>query len=259
MIQKESKLRVKVYESRQEMGRAAAEMVADRIRKMLLHKKTVNMIFAAAPSQVEMLEHLSTMEVDWQRVQAFHMDEYMDLAEEAPQRFGTFLKHCFFDHVSCGKVFYIQGNAADAVAECNRYSSLIKQYLPDIVCMGIGENGHLAFNDPPVADFNDPLLVKLVNLDAVCRQQQVNDGCFTHLDEVPLRAVTLTIPALLSASFISCVVPGYAKAKAVFNTLYQSIETAYPSSVLRTHADAVLWLDRQSAAMLGNITPLQKH
>jgi glucosamine-6-phosphate deaminase len=135
-------------------------------------------------------------------------------------------------------------------AECTRYNSLLKQYPPDIVCMGIGENGHLAFNDPPVADFNDPLLVKQVTLEAVCRQQQVNDGCFADLEDVPQYAITLTIPVLLSASFISCVVPGSSKARAVFNTLYQPVDTAYPSSVLRTHSNAILWLDRQSAGLL---------
>lgn len=243
-------LLVRVYPDRTAMGAAAAELVIARIGMLLQQKSTVNIIFAAAPSQNEFLAALREAPVDWTRVNAFHMDEYVGLPADAPQGFGNFLRRALFGHLHFANVFYIDGNNSNLAGECQRYSELLRTMPPDIVCMGIGENGHLAFNDPPVADFHDPYLVKSVLLDQACRQQQVNDGCFAWLEEVPQRAITLTIPALMQAPFICCVVPGPTKARAVYNTLQQPILAGFPSTILRTHRNAVLLLDQQAAEQI---------
>jgi len=155
-----------------------------------------------------------------------------------------------FSHVQCKAVYYIQGNNNDALAECNRYTTLLQQHPIDIVCMGIGENSHIAFNDPPVADFNDPATVKVVLLDADCRQQQVNDGCFPTLGDVPTHAITLTVPALLNCKYIFCMVPGKRKAKAVYHNFNSPVGEQYPSTALRTHSAVEMFVDKESAAML---------
>ncbi|MBY0534408.1 MAG: glucosamine-6-phosphate deaminase [Chitinophagaceae bacterium] len=241
-------MKVKIYGTRKKMGYAAASMVAERIRNLLQQQEVVNIVFAAAPSQLEMLEALRKEVVDWERVNAFHMDEYIGLPAGAVQSFGFFLKKELFSQLPFRNVFYINGACSDPQSECERYSQLLEAFPTDIVCMGIGENGHLAFNDPPVANFKDPVRVKIVTLDNECRQQQVNDGCFPSLDTVPEKAITLTIPALMAAAYISCVVPGERKAQAVYNTMYENIDTRFPSTVLREHAKVILFLDEASAA-----------
>ncbi|MCX6337450.1 MAG: glucosamine-6-phosphate deaminase [Bacteroidetes bacterium] len=255
MIQqfKASLLEVQVYQTRAEMGSAAAELLKDKINELLTTQPYLNIIFAAAPSQNEFLAALIKLEIDWSRINAFHMDEYVGLDAAASQGFGNFLKQRLFNLVPFHSVHLINGNAADILEECARYENLLLEYAPDIVCMGIGENGHLAFNDPPVADFNDPVGVKMVELEAPCRQQQVNDGCFETIEQVPTHALTLTIPTLLKGRFIFCVVPGATKAVAVFNTLKQHISEEFPSTILRTHSNAILFLDVQSALNIGNL------
>ena len=246
-----NELKVKIYQSRSEMGECAAADVAKRINELLREKEQVNMVFAAAPSQNEFLSALSQhKELDWSRVTAFHMDEYIGLPGNAPQSFGQFLKERIFENVPFAEVHYLNGNARDLDKECKRYSDLLIQNPPDIVCMGIGENTHIAFNDPHLADFNDPLLVKVVDLDEVSRQQQVHDNCFVHIDDVPVSAITLTIPALLQAEYIYCIVPGEKKAQAVYHTLNSEIIERYPSTILRQHSNAILYLEKDSAAML---------
>ncbi len=244
-------LKVRIYENRTTLGRAAAEMAAARIRELLQEQEMVNIIFAAAASQNEFLEALIQQDIDWQRVQAFHMDEYTMLPENDSRLFGVFLKERIFGKVPFGQVYYINGQARDRAAECERYAELLRRYPVDITCMGIGENSHLAFNDPHVADFNDASLVKIVDLDEACKQQQVNEGCFEYTGEVPIDAYTLTIPALMQARHIFCMVPGATKAEAVLHTLKDEITEQYPSTILRTHPDAVLFLDRQSAQQIG--------
>jgi glucosamine-6-phosphate deaminase len=240
-------MKVEVYKTRAEMGVAAAVRVASTVNELLGQQESVNIIFAAAPSQNEFLKGLLEASIDWGRVRAFHMDEYIGLAPEAPQAFGNFLRERLFGKAGFLAVHYIDGGATDLKKECERYAGLLLKYPPDIVCMGIGENGHIAFNDPPVADLNDPYMVKVVELDLPCRQQQVNDGCFLRLDLVPTHALTLTVPALMAGRFVYCIVPGPLKAGAVYNTLYQEIAAAYPASVLRRHAHAELFLDVDSA------------
>jgi glucosamine-6-phosphate deaminase len=245
-----NKLEVQVYQARTEMGSAAALEVTERINTLLRQQATVNIIFAAAPSQQEFLQALRRAPIEWGRIRAFHMDEYIGLRPDAVQGFGNFLRERLFDKVPFLAVYYIDGDAVDLKKECERYGALLQKYPPDIVCMGIGENGHIAFNDPPVADFDDPYAVKVVALDQPCRQQQVNDGCFSELESVPTHAITLTIPTLMSGRFIYCIVPGRQKAQAVFNTLHREVVEAYPASILRNHEHAVLFLDALSAEMM---------
>jgi glucosamine-6-phosphate deaminase len=248
---KVEKLNVQILKNRMEMGWVAARETAKMMKKFLAGKPEISMIFAAAPSQNEFLaELIKQPDLDWTRVIAFHMDEYIGIPEGAPQRFGTFLKNAIFDQLPFRQTHFLNGSATNLQAEFDRYSALLKKHPVDITCMGIGENGHLAFNDPPVADFQDSALVKVVELDDICRQQQVNDGCFPAFDAVPTQAMTLTIPALLQARWISCVVPAKSKARAVKATLTDKISTDCPASILRTHDAANLYLDPDSASKL---------
>jgi glucosamine-6-phosphate deaminase len=247
---KVDKLPVKIYNDRKTMGGDAASMVVQKINELLSQQNYVNIIFAAAPSQDEFLAFLKKSGVDWSRINAFHMDEYVGLDAAAPQRFGNFLKKSLFDEVALRSVHYLDGNATNLEEECKRYSDLLTVFPADIVCMGIGENGHIAFNDPPVADFKDQQLVKVVELDEPCRQQQVNDGCFSTFNNVPAYALTLTIPALMAGKYIYCMVPGERKAEAVYNTLHKEIVEQYPSTILRSHQHAILYLDEQSGSLL---------
>jgi glucosamine-6-phosphate deaminase len=221
------------------------------MRKTIASKNSVAVVFASAPSQNEFLATLAGMEgVRWDRVTAFHMDEYLGLGADAPQGFGTFLQVKLYDTVKPGRVHFLDGQTEDPQAECQRYANLLAANPVDIVCAGIGENGHLAFNDPPVADFHDPAQVKVVELDHACRMQQVHDGCFTDFDSVPTRALTLTIPALTSAHWIYTMVPGPTKAQAIKDTLTQPVSTRCPATILREHPRAVLYVDRDSASQL---------
>ncbi len=245
------KLRVNVYETREAMGVAAGNAAAVRIRQLLTEKAEVNVIFAAAPSQNETLDTLVAAEgIDWSRVNAFHMDEYVGLSADAPQGFGNFLTEHLFGRLPFGRVFRLDPSAKDPQAECARYSDLLRQYPVDLVCLGIGENGHLAFNDPGEARFDDPEVVKVVKLDEVCRQQQVNDGCFKSIDEVPTHALTLTIPTLMSAGHLVCTVPAATKCEAVTLTVTGPVTDMVPATAMRSHGDAVMFCDADSGAKL---------
>lgn len=250
MERKVENLRVEVYETREVMGRAAANDVRDAIIELLQTKGEVNIIFAAAPSQSDLYEGLLALDIPWSQINAMHMDEYTGLEENNAQSFRYYLKKNLFEKVVFKNIHYIQGENEDVDAECIRYSKILTEFKPDIVCMGIGENTHIAFNDPPVADFSDPKMVKKVELDHMCRQQQVNDGCFPAINDVPTHALTLTIPALLSASHIFCIVPASTKAQAVYLTLNEEITEKYPSTILRTHPQAKLYLDQDSGKLL---------
>ena len=241
---------VNIYDTRKNMGAAAAADIAACIKELLGRKSEIYMIFAAAPSQNEMLEALiADKEIEWNRVHALHMDEYVNLPSDAPQGFGNFLRRAIFDRVPFASVNLI-GTDADSEATCRRYDALLAANKVDIVCMGIGENGHIAFNDPHVADFNDPCRIKKVDLDQKCRQQQVNDGCFQTIDQVPTHALTLTIPTLYTVANIFCVVPAATKAEAVKNTVNGPVSEICPASILRTHDNAVLYTDSDSASLL---------
>ena len=244
-------LNVEIFETRDEMGKKAADDIAEGINKLLAQKDEINMIFAAAPSQNDMLLHLCEhTDIDWGRINAFHMDEYIGLSADAPQCFSNFLKNAIFDKKPFKTVNYINAAATDAKAECKRYSELLKKHPVDIVCMGIGENCHIAFNDPHVADFNDNKMVKVVELDDVCRMQQVNDGCFEKLSDVPKYALTLTIPVLVSATYNFCVVPASTKAWAVNETISAEISEKCPATILRKKENAIMYCDSDSSKLL---------
>ena len=239
-------IEVQSYLTRRHMGLAAALEIAQDIREKIKHQNSVRMIFAAAPSQSDMLKALIEQpEIDWSRVTAFHMDEYIGLPDDAPQRFAKWLETHLFERLPFQQVHRITPQA-DPLAVASQYAKLLNDNPIDIVCLGIGVNGHLAFNDPPVADFTDSLDVKLVELDEVCRQQQVDDQCFERLDLVPTHALTLTIPRLLRADRLFCVVPGALKRAAVQKTLHGPVSTDCPASILRQHPRCTLYLDAES-------------
>jgi glucosamine-6-phosphate deaminase len=244
------KLDVRIFNNRAESGAAAAVAVAEKISGLLKIKEHVNIIFAAAPSQNELLAGLVKKDIEWNRINAFHMDEYVGLDKDAPQGFGNFLKDRLFSKLNFRSVHYLDGNATDINEECKRYSGLLLEYPTDIVCMGIGENTHLAFNDPHVADFNDEKIVKVVDLDQECRVQQVNDGCFSTIEDVPTHALTLTMPTLFKAKYACVVVPGDLKANAIYHTINSDISELYPSTILRKHDHAILFIDENSASKL---------
>jgi len=243
-------LEVKIFDTRPQMGAAAAADIRERLLSLLAEKETINMIFAAAPSQNEVLQSLAEDPlIPWQRINAYHMDEYIGLPATAPQCFGNFLRQHLFDLVPLRSVNCIDCEASVEEAAA-KYTRLLTENPPDIVVMGIGENGHIAFNDPGFADFQDPLLVKPVKLDAVCRQQQVNDGCFALLSDVPEYALTLTVPALMSAPWLFCIVPARSKALAVRQTLLGPVTDQVPATILRLQPNAALYLEKESASLL---------
>jgi len=241
------KMHVRCFETRKEMGDVSAKDAAAAIKKVIAEKGECNAIFAAAPSQNDFLASLAAdTSIDWTKVNAYHMDEYIGLPSDAPQGFGNFLKEAIFGKVPFKSVNYLGGGAEDIDAEIKRYEELLKTNKPDMVFMGIGENGHIAFNDPHVAHFDDDCLVKKVELDAKCRQQQVNDGCFAAFDDVPTHALTLTIPALMLPEYIFCIVPAPTKADAVKNTCLGIITEQVPATILRLHENSELYLDKDS-------------
>lgn len=248
------KLEVIVFENRRALGECASKRVAKKISELFKLKGEVNIIFAAAPSQNEFLEYLAIdPNIPWEHINAFHMDEYLGLAPAAPQAFGSFLKSRLFDRVPLKSVNLIDSRLSNVADEYTRYSELLYKFPPDIVCMGIGENTHIAFNDPPLARFIDSEKIRMVQLDKACRQQQVNDKCFRQLGDVPEFALTLTIPALLQAFYIFCMVPGKLKAAAVKYTLSEPVSELYPSTILRNHQAAVLFLDKDSYSLSAKV------
>lgn len=246
-------LRLHVLADRPAIGRAAAEHVISILSEVLADKGKARVIFACAPSQDQFLEsllELSAGRVDWSKITGFHMDEYVGLSAAHPASFRNYLQTHFLSHVQLAEFHPIEGEAADPAIECTRYAALLDREPIDLICLGIGENGHLAFNDPPVADFNDPISAKVVELDLTCREQQVHDGCFVHLDDVPKHAITLTIPVFRRARYLSVVVPGERKAAAVRGTLLGDISTTCPSSILQTREGVTLFVDQAAANTL---------
>lgn len=244
-------LEVVVCRDRKAMGSTAAAEVGALIKRLLGERTNINMMFAAAPSQSEFLEELLQMEgIDWSRINGFHLDEYVGLEAMRPEKFEHFLRKHVFEKAPFKTVHYIDDASLEDEDIVARYSNLLKENPIDIACIGIGENGHIAFNDPPVADFVDTKNFKVVELDEACRIQQVNDGCFPDFDAVPTRAYTVTVPGILSAQYIYCIVPSKNKREAVKNTLLGPIATACPASVLRTHQRTKLYLDQDAAALV---------
>lgn len=245
-------LSVEVFSERKSQGEAAASHVIHVINQAIEAQGHARVIFACAPSQDDFLSALMErrQEVDWSKVTVFHMDDYVGLSADSPQSFRYYLQEHLLTHITCRAFFPICSEAEDEEAERARYEAALQDEPIDLVCMGIGENGHIAFNDPPVADFNDPQWVKVVELELACRQQQVNDGCFPRIEDVPTHAFTLTIPALMGCRHVSCVVPGKLKANAVAESLNGPVSTACPASILRSHPSAMLWLDQDAASAI---------
>lgn len=244
-------LAIEIHPDRPAMGKAAAAKAASILRSAIRQQGSARLIVASAPSQDELLENLATApDLDWNVVTLFHMDEYLGLPAGHPATFRAYQESGFLTKIRPAVFHGIRGETDDIAAECDRYAALLAEAPIDLVCMGIGENGHIAFNDPPVADFNDPLLIKPVTLDPACRLQQVHDGCFPDLASVPTQALTLTCPALMSAEAVVCVVPGPRKADAIHATLTEPIQPSCPATILRLHPHAVLYLEKDSASRL---------
>jgi glucosamine-6-phosphate deaminase len=244
-------LAVRVYPNQQALARDAAALVGAHLQATLATQGTARVILASATSQVEFLESLVTLEgIDWPRITVFHMDEYLGVGADHPASFRRFLRERVESRVRAAAFHYIQGECLEPLDECDRYTRLLQAQAVDLCCLGIGENGHMAFNDPPVADFRDTHTMKLVQLDLPCRQQQVGEGYFPNVEAVPKYAFTLTVPVLCAARKLVCVVPERRKAIPVRDALRGPITTACPASHLRTQPHATLFLDADSASLL---------
>ncbi|SHF66051.1 glucosamine-6-phosphate deaminase [Arenibacter palladensis] len=243
-------LSVKIYGQKKEMGAAAADYVTRKLKDAIEKKGRANLILATGASQFSFLEELQTKEIDWGKITVFHLDEYKGISESHPASFRKYLKERILNKVAPKKIYFLNGDAANLQLEIQNYEEALKAHPIDIACIGIGENGHIAFNDPVVADFKDPKLVKVVELDEACRNQQLGEGWFPTFADVPKEAVTLTISAIMNCKAISCVVPDERKAQAVYNSLYGDISTSCPASILRTHPETVLFLDKASASLI---------
>lgn len=238
------------YATNEELGAAAAVEAAEILRAAVRERGEANAILATGNSQLTFLRAIREMPgVPWDKVNLFHMDEYVNLPQGHPASFPAFLHRHLVDIVH-PKAFFPVKAEGDVEAGCREYEALLRQYPADLTVMGIGENGHLAFNDPPYAFFNDPLWVKVILLDERSRRQQVGEGHFGSLDEVPTHAVTVTIPALLAAKRVLVLVPETRKAEAVKASLLGPITEDCPGSILREQAHAKLFLDAESAALL---------
>ncbi len=244
-------LPVSVYPTNDALGAAAALEAAGILKAAVAERGVANAILATGNSQLTFLTAVRALpDVPWGSVNVFHMDEYVNLPAGHPASFPAFLHRHLLDHVGVKQFFPVPGVSADAEAACREYEALLRAYPADLTVMGIGENGHLAFNDPPYADFDDPLWVKTVKLDERSRRQQVGEGHFGGLDEVPTHAITVTIPALLAAKRVLVLVPEARKAEAVKASLLGPVTEDCPGSILRTQPHSRLYLDRDSAALL---------
>jgi glucosamine-6-phosphate deaminase len=242
---------VRIADSLDALARDAAETAAEAIQASIALRGGANVMLATGDSQLAFLARLAKApDIDWTRVVGFHMDEYVGMADDHPASFARYMRERVVAQVHPGQFHYLNGAAADPEAECERYAELLAAHPLDLCCLGIGENGHLAFNDPPVADFDDPRPVKVVALDDACKRQQVGEGHFPSVDAVPPQAMTVTIPTLLSARAVLAVVPEVRKAVAVRDALEGPISTACPASILQQRANAIVLLDHDSASLL---------
>ncbi len=247
---KVEELPVSIYKSNQEMGQAAAADAVEVIRQAIAEKGEANIIIATGNSQLTFLAALKAAKgVEWSKVNVFHMDEYVGIDPKHPASFPLFLHERIIDAVQPKAFFPVEAPVDDAEGASRRYETLLRAHPADLCAMGIGENGHIAFNDPPFADFDDPVWVKVVRLAEQSRKQQVGEGHFRGLDEVPTQAVTLTIPALLAPARVLCIVPEARKAAAVKESLEGPITEDCPASILRHKPHVHLYLDPDSAAL----------
>jgi glucosamine-6-phosphate deaminase len=244
-------LRVRVYPTQEQLVQEAAREVQSYLQQVLMAQGRAAAILATGSSQMLFLKQLANIGgVDWSRIALFHMDEYLGLSEDHPASFRRYMRERVASLVNPNVFHYLAGDAWLPIKECERYAQLLRAQPMDLCCLGIGENGHLAFNDPPVADFNDNRSVKIVRIDEACKRQQVGEGCFPNLESVPSHALTLTIPALCAAKKMFCVVPEKRKAEAVKAALRGPVCTDCPASILRKQAQCFLFLDAESASLL---------
>jgi len=242
---------VRVHDTAGDLARDAAAEAADTIAAATAARGTAHVMFATGNSQLAFLDALTGRDdVDWSSVVGYHMDEYVGIDADHPASFRRYLRERIVDHVHPQRFHYLAGDSPDPAGECRRYTSLLAGHRLDLCCLGIGENGHLAFNDPPVADFDDPETVKVVELDERCRRQQVGEGHFPSVEAVPPRALTVTIPGLLAARRVLAVVPEARKRGPVLVALTGPVGTDCPASILRTQPHVLLELDAESAAGL---------
>lgn len=249
-------MKIEIHDTKDKLGAGAGSKAAESIRSAIAGKGSANIILATGASQFETLEHLIAAEgIDWSKVVMFHLDEYIDLPESHPASFRKFLRERFVDKIPARPkdVHFVDGNAPDPEAECERLNRIIADHPIDVALVGIGENGHLAFNDPP-ADFEteDPYIV--VELDEKCRRQQMGEGWFKSVDDVPKRAISMSVKQVMKSKEIVCSVPDRRKAEAVKNCLEGEITPVHPSSILQKHDDCVVYLDRESSSLLSSET-----
>jgi len=243
-------MKLNIYADKQTMGAAAAREIAQLINQSLAQQGKASIILATGASQFEMLAHLVQANVDWSQVTAFHLDEYIGLPDAHPASFRKYLKERFVDKIGNLKAFhYVNGKADDPQLECKRLGKLISQYSIDVACIGIGENGHLAFNDPP-ADFDTEEPYIVVDLDEACRKQQLGEGWFPTFDDVPQQAISMGIRHIMKSKAIVCTVPDERKAKAVKAAVEGAVSNMLPSSILQTHKHCSMYMDNQSAQYL---------
>jgi glucosamine-6-phosphate deaminase len=244
-------LAVHIYEDNHSMGQAAAQNAADCIKEVVSRKGTANIILATGNSQLSFFQALVSIPlIPWRAVNIFHMDEYLDLPPGHPAGFASFLQEHLLRRISGARFYPVPGHPTDVETACGGYEMLLRAHPVDLCCLGIGENGHIAFNEPFESDFDDPMWVKKISLSEASRRQQVGEGHFASLEEVPTEAVTLTIPALRSAKMMLCIVPEKRKAKAVRAALLDPVSTACPASILRLTPRARLYLDREAAELI---------
>jgi glucosamine-6-phosphate deaminase len=245
-------LDVRIHDTQSALAADAAVQARDCLQAALTRQGTAAAILATGNSQLQFLDALIALgDVDWSRVTLFHMDEYLGLDDQHRASFRRYMRERVEARVKPCAFHYLTGDTLLPLSECERYTQLLRAQPIDLCCLGIGENGHIAFNDPPVADFADPHAVKLVKLDEACRMQQVGEGHFPSLEAVPQYAFTLTIPMLCSARRMLCIVPERRKAAAVRDTLQGPVQTTCPASFLRQQGHCTLFLDADSASLLG--------
>ncbi len=244
-------LTIRVFKTKMELGSAAAVQAGAILMQQIRHRGRARIILSAANSQLEVIDAMVHLgELDWRSIEVFHVDEYVGLPATHPASFRRWVKTHLVDRVGPGTVHYLNGDAPDLDRECARYTRLLREAPIDVAFLGFGENGHIGFNDPHEADFADPEAVRKVTLDEKCRRQQVGEGHFPDLASVPHEALTLTCPTLVSARHIVCCVPDQRKAEAVRDALEGPIAPSCPGSIIRTHSQACLYLDLQSASLL---------
>jgi glucosamine-6-phosphate deaminase len=248
------RLKIEIHPDTASAGKAAADASAGAIKELTQKNERVAVIFATGASQLATLDALIARgDVPWKKIEGFHLDEYVGITENHPASFRCYLRERLTQRVPMARFFEIQGNAPDLEMICNEYAQRLQAAQPQLCLLGIGENGHLAFNDPAEANFADPLDVKIVDLDTECRQQQVAEGWFSGLEEVPSQAITVTIPALMRVPRLIVSVPGPRKATIMRRTVEEALSTTCPATILRHHPDVTVYLDRDSAAELESL------